>query len=556
MFRPLLPHHGIAAGFSLVANLLLLVSPLYMLQVYDRVLVSGSRATLILLSGLALGLLVAYGFAEAGRRRAMAMAGVDLGQALGPRLLRMDLMETDASGRARKDFGDLGTLQTFHAQGLVLPLHDLPFTPMFLAAMFLIHPWIGWLGVAGALVLLALATLSDLTSRATVRAATEAELTSQAFVQTAARQQAAIQGLGMGAGVETLWRRFAGRAAHLSLGATQASGALAASARALRNLLQVMALGLGAWLVLAQQTTPGAIVAGSILLGRALAPIDQSVGAWRALVKVCQAAQSLRARFSEADASPEAMTPLPRPAPVLKLDSLGIAPPGRPSPLVPKFSLTLTGGTVVALVGPSGAGKSTLLTTLAGVWRPHDGTVSLGGRDMHLWPADDRGRHVGYAPDTADLLPVTVGQNIARLARVECGEVYRQAHALGLHETLLGLPLGYDTPVGPGGAMLSAGQQQGVSLARAFLGDPVLLLLDEPSTHLDEVRVTALCREIAAARARDAIVILATHDPRLIDVADQVVLFDPPSLQRLSAKAFRERRGSKVPVSIPASELG
>lgn len=536
----------VTAFFSISVNILLLVSPLYMLQVYDRVLTSGSMETLILISVLAGGLMVTYVFAESARRHALALAARFLHRRFGEKLFNVNFAESRADGSLQKDLSDLTVVQSFFSNGLILPVFDLPFTPCFLLVLYLIHPLLGWLGVAGAGLLLLITILAELAAREPEKTAQSVERASQDFASGLAGQQSAIVSMGMARQAFQGWSSRKALSDQLSLGTAKSSNFFGALTRGLRQTLQMGALGLGGWLVLQHVATPGVIIAGSIVMGRALAPIDQCVGMWRQIIRARKSWKNVRQRAANPLAKQDEYTPMPRPDPRLELINLEVGHPGAEQRVLPRFSLTLERGTVLAIVGPSGIGKSTLLQTLTGVWSPLDGQVTLGGRDLHEWNQNDRGQYVGYLPQDVELLPGTVVQNIARFTQADSAQVIATAKDCGAHEMVSALADGYDTVIGPGGAQISAGQKQAIGLARALFGAPPLLALDEPSANLDEFTIAKLTRTLAAQRAAGHVVLIATHDVRMIQAADRVLLLNKNEIKLVGADAYRAAIANKL----------
>lgn len=532
--RSLKAYFYAAAFFTFVANFLLLVPPLHMLQVYDRVLISGSNETLLLISGLAVFLLVVFGFAEAGRRRALALSAEDIRTGLSGYFLKQALAGDRPEQQASAGQGNLKTLTAFLTSGQALAIYDAPFVPLFLAVAFMIHPLIGYIGLASAACLILLAILSEQGARDSVAESETSDHASRIFASSAARQHDTVNGLGMVAAVETVFSTQIRNSSRVTLQSLGASGNFSASAKSIRQIIQILALSAGAYLVLRQQASPGAIVAGSIIIGRALAPIDQCIGGWRQLIRVRNALAELERDLSNPVLSQNEATPLPRPTPVLEALSVRIAKPGSAEPLLPKFNLQLEGGSVLALVGASGVGKTAILRSLAGTIALHSGKVSLGGRDIHAWSSDDRGRFMGYLSQHADLLPTSILANITRLREEPLERVYELTQGLALHKRILSFADGYDTFVGPNGAVLSAGEKQGVCLARAFFGEPVLIMLDEPAANLDTIQVHALKQQIAAARKRGAIILLATHDVRMVEQATHIMALSPHKIEFFS----------------------
>lgn len=510
--------------FSVIANLLLLVSPFYMLQVYDRVLTSGSVDTLIWLTVISIFLLAIYAAAEIGRRRLATLAAVELDDVMAGNLFDEFCDDPNAGGAMPTQLRYMARLRGFFANQAILPFFDLPFAPFFLAILFVIHPLIGTIGLVGAGLMIVIAMSAEAATRPTHDAASQFDSQAFEFALGISRQRSAIVSMGLTDGALRKWRilREASQGASLSGGRREVS--FASSAKSVRQMLQILVLGAGGALAVAQQVSPGAIVAGSIILGRALAPIDQIVGGWRNIASIREAWSGL-GRATERQPAPEEALALPRPDPVLLLERLAVAPPGATEALIRPFRLELHGGSVTVLTGTIGAGKTSLLQTIAGAWRPYSGHVKLGGRDLHAWPSDDRGPYVGYVPQAVELLPGTVAQNIARMREdVDGDAVIEAAHMAGAHAMILSLPAGYDTRLSPADSgALSAGQRQLIGLARAMFGRPVLLILDEPTANLDTASAATVISAVKALADRGSIVLVATHDRSVMNVAGTVL---------------------------------
>ncbi len=502
-------------SFAVAVNLLLLVSPLYMLQVYDRILSSGSRDSLVWISVIAIFLLAVYAAAEAGRRRVSALAARHVDAIFAPRMFTRFERGGDPEAALPRDMSNLSRIEALLQNGGLIAFIDLFFTPLFLALLFLLDPLLGMIGLLGAGIVFIVALVAERSTQQVGREAGEAGSAAQSFILGIARQRSAAVSMGLMPALYARWRTNRNEALDLSTQAARSDGTFAALARAVRQMLQIAILGVGAALALSQQISPGAIVAGSIIMSRALAPIDQIVGAWRMIVQSRASWSELSARLgSQFDAAP--FTPLPRPDANLKLDRVAIGFAGSETPLIRPFSYEVEGGRAIAIVGANGAGKTTLLQTLAGALPSHGGTLSLGGRDIQEWASADRGAFVGYVPQEVELSPGTVAENIARF-RQGCGDdIFAAAVAAGAHEMILALPGGYDTLVGTGGLPLSAGQRQLIGLSRAVFGDPVLLLLDEPTANLDQRAREAVISAITARLEAGAIVFMSTHDRELI----------------------------------------
>jgi PrtD family type I secretion system ABC transporter len=523
-------------GFSLIANLLMLVAPLYMLQIYDRVLTSGSADTLIWLTLIAGFLFAIYGAAEAGRRRLAALATERLDQDLSSRIFaRFEAGGADI--RLADDLTLLGRIRPLLQNQLVFPFLDLPFVPLFLGLLFIVHPVIGTVGLAGAALVMMIAVAAEIATREPSARAAAVGAEAQDFAAGMTRQRSAMVAMGLVRPAYAKWGVLKDRTALLQLDASRRDAGFASASRAVRQGLQMLILAAGAALAIAQQVSPGAIVAGSIVLARALGPIDQIVGSWRSIVQAATAWGQLRERLG--GARPDAaFTPLPRPDARLDLDRLAIAAPGRSAPLIRPFSIEIQGGQPTAIVGANGAGKTTLLQTISGAWAPGSGQVLLGGRSIHTWASADRGRYVGYLPQDVELMPGTISENIARLEDAAPDEVFAAAQEAGAHEAILRLPEGYDTKIGSGGVLLSAGQRQQIGLARALFRNPVLLLLDEPTANLDSVATEAVIAALKSAAARGTVVIAATHDNALIGALERTLIIRGGAVMAARSEEF------------------
>ncbi|MEE4211394.1 MAG: ATP-binding cassette domain-containing protein [Parvularcula sp.] len=558
-------HITATVWFSVAINILFLVSPIYMLQVYDRVLTTGSVPTLLLLTLIAVFLLGIYLFAEAGRRRVMARAAEALGDELAEEGLERGFSDPRVTpAQTLTAIKNLGQVQSLLNQGLAASLVDLPFVPFFLAILFVVHPVLGMVGLFGALGLVALALLTERTTKVSMRESSNAERMAQDELNQLVRQRGAVVGMGMSERAIGRWSKLRVAANEASLRAGVPATLFGASTRALRMTLQIAILGAGAFLAVRGFTSPGAIIAGSIIMGRALAPIDQVVNGWRQLVKGGRAFNELGAWVLD---KPErtAATPLPRPNPQISFDGVAVGIPGADRPLLPPLKHAFPKGQIVALLGQSGSGKTSLLQTLAASWSPVAGSVRLGGADMHRWHGADRGRYVGYLPQDVELLRGTVRENISRFSDAPAEEVFEAAQRAGCHQLILSLPDSYDTLIGEGGTVLSAGQRQAIGLARAFFGNPALLILDEPTAHLDAAMTAHILHTFAKlasipAEDRRTTIFVSTHDLRLVNVADDVLVIRDRKVTITRRDAYlqqvselqRQKAGAQARLAQPA----
>ena len=503
-------------GFSLVSNLLLLVSPIYMLQIYDRVLVSGSEDTLIWLSVIAIFLLTVYAAAEAGRRLLSTLAARRIDDRLSAlafkRLERVDQPE-DALAH---DLSNIRKVKSPFQHGTVLSFIDMPFVPLFLGVLMLIHPVLGVISLIGVILIFGIATLAEFVSRNGEAASVRAHARAWQLATGLSGQRSALVSMGLVERGYDHWRIVKSQAdEHSGIVSRQQSG-FAGASRALRQILQVLILGAGAALVLAQELSPGGIVAASIIMSRALAPIDQLSSSWTSIVQSIVAWADVRKRLSGVDLD-KSWTPIPTPEALLSIDKLAVAPDQIAQTLIRPFSIELRGGVLVSLSGENGAGKTTVLQTLAGALSPRSGSVRLGGRDIHDWASADRGPHIGYLPQAIELFPGTVSDNISRFGSVAPQEMFSASNRSGAYASVLALPNGYDTLLGPNGCQLSEGQKQLIGLARALSGSPILLLLDEPTANLDSFGAARIIECLLAEARRGVLVIAATHDARLLE---------------------------------------
>jgi len=515
-----------AFAFSAFVNLLMLTAPLYMLQVYDRVLASRSVETLVALSLLAGFLFLIMGLLDHARGRVMARVGGRLqagleGRVLSAALRRLALFPQDTAALGAQR--DLDAVARFWASPVLLALFDAPWTPVFIALLFVFHPWLGLLAIGGGVTLALITWANQRMTAAAVQSSTLAVQATDRLAEALKAEAEVIQALGMRAAVFARWQAGRAVARDSGLVAADISGRWSVFSRTFRLFLQSAMLGLAAWLVLRAELSAGAMIAASILLGRALQPVEQAVGQWATVTEAAQARARLAGLLAQVP-PPVPSTPLPRPDARLEVQGLAVAAPGGPM-LLRGVGFSLAPGQVMGVIGPSGAGKSTLARALVGVARPAAGRIRLDGADLGQYGSDALGAMVGYLPQRVPLFDGTIAENIARL---ECapdpGQVIAAARAAGAHAMILDLPAGYDTPVSPHGSRLSGGQIQRLGLARALYGDPVLLVLDEPNASLDTEGAQALNLAIRAARARGAAVLVMAHRPAALQECDLLMV--------------------------------
>jgi ATP-binding cassette subfamily C exporter for protease/lipase len=516
-----------AAGFSFGLNLLYLVPSIYMMQVYDRVLSSRNLTTLLMLTLLVVLAYVLYGILDRVRTQLLIRVGVQIDQLLAPRVFaagfERSLRRTGPGpGPALQD---LTAVRQFLAGSGALAFFDTPWVPVYLLVIAMVHPWLAVFGLAVMLILFAITWLNEWRTHQPLTEANKEAVATASFVANNLRHADAIQALGMLGAMRQRWATRQAKVLALQTFASEEGARLGALGKAMRLLNQSLILGLGAWLAVEGQITPGGMIAGSILLGRVLAPAELLIAAWKQWISATDAHQ----RLDELLASQPLPLPgvqLPPPRGALALEDVHAAPPGSKTLALHALSLRMEQADVVAVLGPSGCGKSTLAKLLVGVWPAARGLVRLDGADVYAWDKEHLGPHVGYLPQDIALFEGTVADNIARFGALDSQAVVQAAQAAGVHEMVLRLPQGYDTPVGMDGSGLSGGQRQRIGLARALYGSPALLVLDEPNSNLDQAGEAALVQAVRAAKARGCTVVLVAHGQSLLQVVDKILVLN------------------------------
>ncbi|WDZ81893.1 type I secretion system permease/ATPase (plasmid) [Ensifer adhaerens] len=515
--------------FSAGINVLMLTGAIYMLQVYHRVLSSHSLETLGMLSLMAAGALATMAALEIVRGRLLATVGSWMNARLAPVLLTA-AVEYSASvpGHVNaRPLRDLEQVRNFFTSPSIFPLLDAPWAPLFFGAIFFMHPWLGWLALGGGIVLFALAFLNEFITRKPLTEAQSAQ--SRAYIQAEAtiRNAEVVQAMGMLKPLLENWRAQQDEANRGQVLAANRGGVIAAIARCHRLALQMAILGLGAYLVLRNEASPGIMISASILMGRALSPVEQAIGTWKATVGARAAYRRLTAVAGQYPEATPAL-PLPRPKGRFEADNLSLARQGG-EPILKGISFQLKQGEVMALIGPSAAGKTSLARILAGAWRASGGRALLDGMDVAQWAAEDRGHYVGYLPQDIELFAGTVSENICRFAKLDASSfknVVKAAQLAGVHDLIKGLPKGYATEIGESGAALSGGQRQRIGLARALYGDPALIILDEPNSNLDREGEEALVAALGSIKSAGTTIILIAHRPNIMDKVDKVLVLN------------------------------
>ena len=518
---------GSVALFSGMVNLLMLAGPLYMLQVYDRVLSSRSVPTLIALSIFLVGAYAFQGVLDLIRSRVVVRSAAVLDQRLALAVHSAVIRLSVASrhpGDGPQPVRDLDAIRGFLTGAGPIAIVDLPWVPVFLAICFLIHPWLGVASTIGAVTLFTMTLLTERASRAPAKALAQDAGRRSIMVEAQRRGGETILAMGMGGALAQRWAGVNNRYIAASASLSDVAGGFGSASKVLRLLLQSVILGLGAYLVIRQEMTAGAMVAASIMMGRALAPIETAIANWRAFIGARQAITRLSEALTRAAPKRE-LTSLPRPERSLEVEHVAMVAPGGQKPVIANVRFGLKAGQAVGIIGPSGAGKTSLVRALVGIWRPAKGCVRLDGAALDHWDPDLLGQHIGFISQTVELFDGTISENIARMnVKPDADAVLRAAKAAGAHELILRLPNGYDTAIGEGGEALSGGQRQRIALARALYGDPFLVVLDEPNSNLDNDGELALRQAIANLKTRGAIVVLIAHRPSVLAVCDHILV--------------------------------
>jgi len=514
------------ALFSAVVNILMLAGPIYMLQVYDRVLASRSVPTLVALTVFLAGALAFQCVLDIIRSRIVVRSATLLDQRLATTVhqavIRLGVVRR-APGEAQQPVRDLDQIRQFLTSQGPVAIVDLPWVPAFLLICYLIHPWMGVMATIGALILVVLTGLTERASRAHTREMLQDAGTRSAMVELDRRNSESVTAMGMMTSLGRRWATVNERYVDTMARSADVVGSYGSISRVLRLLLQSAMLGLGAYLVIKQELTAGAMIAASIMMGRALAPIETAIANWRLFSGARDSIRRLSDLLSRIGARGPA-TELPKPTQSLDV-AITVGAPGAQTPIVAGVQFRMVAGEVLAVIGPSGAGKTSLVRALLGIWPPAKGTVRLDGAALDQWDPEVRGRHIGYVSQAVELFDGSIAENIARMSpEPDSALVLAAAQMAGAHEMILRLPNGYDTKIGDSGVVLSAGQRQRIALARAVYGDPFLIVLDEPNSNLDGEGEAALQKAIHDLKSRGAIVLMIAHRQSSLVMCDKALV--------------------------------
>jgi PrtD family type I secretion system ABC transporter len=508
--------------FSLFINILQLTFPIYMLQIYDRVLSSYSMPTLYAITVAAVLSLIVMSALEFVRSRLLVRCGVAIDQALSRDVLDNVLKQAALAGVPpnQASLRDVNTLRNFFGGNAIFTLFDIPWTPLFLAVIYILHPLLGLVATGGAVLLVVFALINEKVTCKSLDTANMVNGFSMKFVDTARRNAGAVRSMGMLGGVTTRWQGFNDNVMKLQTQASRQAGLVQSLSGWLRQSMQVFIYGVGAWLTLKGAATAGCMIAASIIMGKALAPVQMGIASWKSMVEARGAWKRLDGLFGQ----PATVTGMELPDPQGQLTAEHVSLALQGAYILRDINFALQPGESLGLIGPSGAGKSTLCRLLLGIWPASAGKVRLDGADIYTWDQEKLGPHIGYLPQDVELFSGTVADNIARMGAVDSEKVIAAARQAGVHELVLNFPRGYDTRIGEGGVVLSGGQRQRIGLARVLYGRPRLVVLDEPNSNLDDEGERALLNSWPQLKAQGTTLVVVSHKPGLLAGVDKILM--------------------------------
>ncbi|MER9915537.1 MULTISPECIES: type I secretion system permease/ATPase [unclassified Mesorhizobium] len=551
VFRACRGYFLTAALFSLAINLLYLAGPLYMLQVYDRVVSSASETTLVMLTAALLMAFVALAGLDMIRAWVLTRASVRLDRLLGGRIVAATIDVLGGAASKSQPLRDFDTFRQFVTGAGMHAIFDLPWAPIYIGIIFLLHPVLGFFALGCAVLLLLMALVNEWVVRGPLTEANDVATLNYGFTEMGLRNAEVVRAMGMTEGLLRRWSQDRFRVLDRQAVASDRAATMQSLIKFLRLSMQSVILGLGAYLVINRMATAGAMFAASILLGRALQPVEQTVGAWRGLVSARGAWLRVKSLLLATPLREQALT-LPRPAGRLSVEGLTYVTPGSNRPILRGVTFQIEAGETLGVIGPSGAGKSTLARQLIGVLKPSAGVVRLDGADVSVWPRNSLGRHLGYLPQDIELFAETVAANISRFQTDMDSEVVAAAQLAGVHEMILRLPNGYDTQVGEGGAVLSGGYRQRIGLARAVFGEPSVVVLDEPASNLDVEGDSALAECIAELKRQGATVVIISHRPSTLAQVDKILLLRDGAVELFGERTEVIAKLSRPLRAVPA----
>lgn len=546
--------------FSFFTNLLMFVGPLYMLQIYDRVLASRNEMTLVMITGIAVAMLLCYGLLEFTRSRLLVRAGLQFDEVVANPVFHRVVQQKTAmpASQAHIALTDIDKVREFMTGQGILSFFDAPWVPLFLALCFAFHPWLGLVATVGAFIIFALALTNEFATRGALQDAGKASQAANHFVNTTMQNAEVIRALGMEKPLTQRWIKQHDQMLLHQAKASDRAGSIMATSKFVRMSLQVAILGVGAYLAIQQLISPGIMIAASIVMGRALAPVEQAVGQWKQFVGARAAHARLKQLFAQVSEQEERVE-LPAPKGKLSVDKLFATVPGTRDALLRGISFNIEPGEVLAIIGPSGSGKSSLVRHLVGSSNPASGAVRLDGTEMQHWGPDQLGRYIGYLPQDVKLFSGSVAENVSRFAEgADDKDIVIASKLSGAHDMIQTLGNGYETEVGDGGMFLSGGQRQRVGLARAVYRLPSLIVLDEPNSNLDSMGEKALIQCIQELKKMGKTVIVVTHKSNLLAVSDKTLMLMNGAVEKfgLTKELFTQQKQQQQALSKVSGEKG
>jgi ATP-binding cassette subfamily C protein EexD len=521
-----------AAGFSLLINFLMITPSIYMLQVYDRVVSTGNLSTLLMLTLIVLLLFVTMAALEWVRSQILVRVSTRLETLLNQRLFQVAFKQALFTGGQRattQPLDDLTGLRQFLTGNGLFAFFDVPWMPVYLGLLFVFHPWYGWFSVFTAILLCIVAYATEKATTKTLTEANNAAMANRGLLGKNLRNAEIIESMGMLSNIRQRWMIGAVKVLDLQAIASSRAGLLTALSKIIRLSSQSLILGLGAYLVIEREISPGLMIAGSILMGRALAPVDMIIGTWKGFISARDQYERLNDILLKIPADKDHMQ-LPDPKGNIQLENAVVVPPGSKLPVVKGITLSIDNGDIVGVIGSSGAGKSTLARAILGIWPTANGSIRLDGAEVFNWDREHLGGFIGYLPQDIELFEGTISENIARFGDIDPEKVVEAAKMADVHDLILHFPEGYDTIIGATGGNLSGGQRQRIGLARALYGNPVLVVLDEPNSNLDEQGELALENALVQLKQKRVTVIIITHRNNVLSKVDKLMILKDGSL--------------------------
>ncbi len=550
-----------AAGFSLLINFLMITPSIYMLQVYDRVVATGNQSTLLMLTLIVVVLFITLAALEWVRSQILVRVSTRLEMLLNQRLFQIAFKQSLYSGGQRattQPLDDLTGLRQFLTGNGLFAFFDAPWMPVYLALLFIFHPWYGWFSVFTAILLCIVAAVTEKATTKILSEANNISMATRGALGKNLRNAEIIESMGMLERIRQRWMVGAVKVLDLQAVASSRAGLLMALSKVIRLSSQSLILGLGAYLVIEREISPGLMIAGSILMGRAMAPIDLIIGTWKGFIGARDQYKRLNDILRQIPADKEHMQ-LPDPEGRIQLENAVVVPPGSKIPIIKGITLTIEKGDIVGVIGPSGAGKSTLARAILGIWPTANGAIRLDGAEIFNWDREHLGGFVGYLPQDIELFEGTISENIGRFGDIDPEKVVAAAKMADVHELILRFPEGYDTVIGAIGGNLSGGQRQRIGLARALYGNPVLVVLDEPNSNLDEQGEAALEKALLQLKQKQSTVLIVTHRNNVLSKVDKLLILNDgllavygPKDQVIAHLQQQAQQQTTVPAAQPA----